>query len=84
MNNIKYTYNAITFSEKCGCYSCKKIFSPNLITETTHDDTYDDEVGICPFCKNPTVVSSSHGDITDDTIQKLYDEEYNKTYKKAH
>lgn len=63
-------YDDLSFLEKCGCYSCRKIFSTNLINETTSDDLYD-EVAICPFCDNATVIGDSDQIISENKLNEV-------------
>lgn len=44
-------------SEKCGCYKCLKVFSPDKIDEWWDDD----QTAVCPYCGIDSVVGSASG-----------------------
>ena len=56
-------------SEKCGCFSCCKIFSPSEITDYLPDEPPTAE---CPFCHTDSVIGDASGfPITKDFLKKM-------------
>ena len=51
-------------SDKCGCFSCLRIFSPTEIVNWTDDD----KTAICPFCSVDAII----GDKTDYPLTKVF------------
>lgn len=79
-DNVKY--DDIIFGEKCGCYNCKKIFSPDQITTSTFDDGLEAEVAVCPYCDEATVVGDLDGELTPKNLDALHDKENSSDYYK--
>lgn len=79
-DNMKY--DDIVFGEKCGCYSCKKIFSPDKITTSLFDDALEADVAVCPYCEEATVVGDLNGELNEDNLKALHDKENNDGYYK--
>ena len=47
-------------SKKCGCFSCGNIFDASKVKEyESETDNRDKDTGICPICKNPTLIPDS-------------------------
>lgn len=69
-----YIYNCdhraeLEATEQCGCYYCKRIFSPSEIEEWTHGN----ETAICPYCGVDSVIPNVPGvvKITPELLSKL-------------
>ena len=57
--------------QKCGCFSCLKIFDSREITEWILDG---DETAVCPYCEIDSVIGESSGyPITEEFLRKMYD-----------
>jgi len=55
--------------EKCGCFYCLSIFSPQKITEWVNDIS---GTGICPHCGIDAIIGESAGfPITNDFLKKM-------------
>lgn len=64
-------------SSVCGCFYCKKIFTPSIIQEWLNDDK--DDTALCPYCQIDAVIGSSSGyEITSTFLQELHDKYFNK------
>ena len=42
----------LSTASQCGCFYCKKMFTPSEITEWTDDD----ETALCPYCSIDSVI----------------------------
>jgi hypothetical protein len=80
-DNIKY--DDIVFGDKCGCYSCRKIFSPDQIEVTTYEETLDSEIAVCPFCDEATVVGDLNHDLDNKSLDDLSKSELGSSYYRS-
>lgn len=56
-------------SDKCGCFYCMKIFSPEKIEEWVDDD----DTAICPFCDIDSVIGDASGlPISTDFLKNMH------------
>jgi hypothetical protein len=62
-------------SEKCGCFFCLNVFSPQEIFEWVDGLTEEDEVGttaLCPKCGIDAVIGAASGlALTEDFLQAM-------------
>jgi uncharacterized Zn-finger protein len=83
MNNISthgaHSHSAnhrveIESSNKCGCFYCREIFSPDKVNEWVDED--DNNVGttaLCPYCGIDSVIGDASGyPITKEFLESMY------------
>lgn len=70
----RYNREALASDNKCGCFSCLKIFLPSEIEEWCCEEEDGDEVSaICPYCGIDSVIGESSGfPITQEFLQAMY------------
>ncbi len=52
-----YQRTKLLQTEKCGCFSCIKIFTPKDIKDWTDNE----KTAVCPYCRNKTVLGDNFG-----------------------
>lgn len=58
---------------KCGCFYCGEIFSPNEIEEWCEDDP--GWTAVCPYCGIDSVIGESAGyPLTKESLEKMHKE----------
>lgn len=71
----KYSFANRKMLEKenrCGCFYCGKIFSPNEIDEWIEDTP--DLTAVCPYCGIDSVIGESIGyPLTKESLDKMYE-----------
>lgn len=56
----------------CGCFYCRKIFSPDKIKEYIYADNEANGTAVCPYCGIDSVIGESSGyPITDDFLASM-------------
>lgn len=77
-DNVKY--DDIIFGDKCGCYSCKRIFSTSQIKLTVYDDAVETEIAVCPYCDETTVVGDLNNALDNQTLMDISKDAFGSSY----
>ena len=67
-----YHREQVLRSETCGCFYCRRIFSPDTIREWTDDVEGEGQTALCPKCGIDSVLGSAAGfPITRDFLSRM-------------